>query len=69
VSLVFSAEGIPALQRAIAHWQRQIRDTRTQIASGRFPEHDANCRSYIGECKGWIRRLNGEIHSLRSARP
>ena len=55
----------PGFQNAIRHWRREIADSKAQIASGKYPQYDANSRRYIRECQGFIRRINEEIHQLR----
>jgi hypothetical protein len=65
MTTAIGAKAVEGLRRGITHWRQEIRDTRDQIAGGKHPQHDGNCRRYIAECKGHIRKLEGEIHGLR----
>ena len=69
MTIVVSAAGIPSLRRAIAHWEKEIANTKQQIASAKYPQHAAASSRYVAECRGFIRRLNAEIHALRSQEP
>ncbi len=41
----------------IAHWEREIAAAEAQIKSGEYPRYDDNQRSYIKECRRYIKRL------------
>ncbi len=57
------------IKSAIAHWEREITATRSQIQSGAFPQFDDNCRRYIKECRRYIRNLRRQTkhHPLHLA--
>jgi hypothetical protein len=41
----------------IAHWEREIAAAQAQIKGGEHPRYDENQRSYIKECRRYIKRL------------
>ena len=54
----------PQIDRAIAHWKKEMEASRAQIASGAFPQHDENCRRYIWECRRCIRKLEETVDAV-----
>lgn len=65
--MLSNIHSVEACQRGIRHWESEINATRRQIAGGKYPEYDRNCRRYIRECRSQIRYLERRIHEIRQA--